>query len=120
MSTWRPSEPGRSERDPRRIAESLDRVTGTIGAPKAATLSTVFARWEEFVGPDIASHATPRSLRDGVLLVEVDQPAWAAQLGFLAAQILSKLQAATGPDEVGEIRFRVAGAGPRRNPRKNS
>jgi len=46
-----------------------------------------------------------------VLLVDVYQPAWAAQLGFLSAQILSKLEVEAGPDEVAEIRFRVACAG---------
>ena len=111
MSTWRPADPDGREREPRRVGESIDRVTGSIGAPRAATLSVVFSRWEQLVGGEIASHASPRSLRDGVLVVDVDQPAWAAQLGFLSAQILSKLESEAGPDEVAEIRFRVTGPG---------
>ena len=110
----------RGEREPRRVGESLDRVTGSIGAPRAAILSGIFARWPDLVGEDIAAHATPRSLRDGILVVEVDQPAWAAQLGFLSAQLLSKFDAAVGSGEVRDIRFRVVGAGtppPRRRQR---
>lgn len=118
MSTWRPAKPERSEREPRRARDSLDRVTGSIGVPSAATLSVVFARWEQLVGEEIASHARPRSLRDGVLVVDVDEPAWAAQLGFLSSQILSNLQAEAGAGEVGEIHFRVAGPGTRGDPRK--
>ena len=118
MSTWRPADPEGREREPRRVGESIDRVTGSIGAPRAATLSVVFSRWEQLVGAEIASHATPRSLRDRVLVVDVDQPAWAAQLGFLSAQILSKLESEAGPDEVAEIRFRVASAGAPRGARK--
>lgn len=90
----------------------MDRVTASIGAPSASTLSTVFSGWEELVGAEIASHAVPRSLRRGVLVVEVDEPAWAAQLGFLSAQLLAKLQARAGEEELAEIRFRVAGVGP--------
>ena len=118
MSTWRPSDPDGRDREPRRIGESLDRVTGSIGAPRASTLSVVFTTWEHFVGEEIAAHATPRSLREGVLLVDVDQPAWAAQLGFMSAQILAKLQAEVGPGEIGEIRFRVAGTPDPRGRRK--
>lgn len=95
-------------------------MTGSIGAPRAATLSGIFARWQELVGEEIAAHAAPRSLRDGILVVEVDQPAWAAQLGFLSAQLLSKFEAAVGPGEVLDIRFRVVGPGTapgRRKPR---
>lgn len=109
MSTWRPSSTPPWERDPKRVGDSLNRVTDAIGAPAPETLSVVFSRWEELVGADIAAHAAPRSLRDGVLLVEVDQPAWAAQLGYLSSQLLSRLEAETGSGQVSEIRFRVAG-----------
>ena len=115
MTTWRSFA---GEPDPRRVGEVLDRVTRAIGAPPADTLGTIFSRWKDIVGNEIADHATPKSLRDGVLHVEVDQPAWAAQLGFLAAQILAKLQAEAGPDEVGEIRFRVTGPAAPGRPRK--
>ena len=118
MSTWRPSDPEGRDREPRRVGDALDRVTGSIGAPRAATLSVVFARWEQLVGADIAAHATPRSLRDGVLVVDVDQPAWAAQLGYLTSQILAKLQAEAGPGEVTEIRFKVVSASTRESSRK--
>lgn len=118
MSTWRPADGHGAERDPRRVGESLDRVTGSIGAPRAATASAVFSRWEQLVGEEVASHAAPRSLRDGVLVVEVDQPAWAAQLGFLTSQLLSKLEAEVGPAEVAEIRFRVAGTGGSAGPQR--
>lgn len=111
MSTWRPSRPSARERDPQRVGESLDRVTTSIGAPKASTVSTVFSRWEDLVGADIASHAVPRSLRDGVLTVDVDEPAWAAQLGFMSEQLLGRIGAETGAGEVAEIRFRVVDPG---------
>lgn len=118
MSTWRSSSPSPGESDPRRVGDSLSRVTDSIGAPAPQTLSTVFSGWERLVGVDIAAHSQPRSLRDGVLVVEVDQPAWAAQLGFLSAQLLTRLQSETGSGQVSEIRFRVAAARGREGPGK--
>lgn len=118
MSTWKPSTTPPWEREPRRVGDSLNRVTDAIGAPAPETLSIVFSRWEQLVGADIAAHAEPRSLRDGVLLVDVDQPAWAAQLGYLSSQLLSRLEAEAGSGAVSEIRFRVVGAGGRDRPRK--
>ena len=109
MSTWVPSGPPPSERDPRKVSESLDRITRRLGGPSAGAASTVFARWEELVGPDIASHASPVSLRDGVLLLAVDHPTWAAQLRYMTAELLTRIAAATTGGDVREIRLRVTG-----------
>ena len=89
------------------MGESLDRVTRSIGVPLSAVLAPVFSGWEEIVGVEIAGHARPRSLRDGVLVVVVDQPAWAAQLRFLTADLLGRLEVAVGPGQVSEIQLRV-------------
>jgi predicted nucleic acid-binding Zn ribbon protein len=70
-------------------------------------VGTVFARWEELVGPELADHAQPESLRSGVLTIVVDDPAWAAQLRFLAADIVSRVGAAAGASEVVEVRVKV-------------
>ena len=48
-----------NEPGPRRLDESLDRLTRGLGGPDSATLRTVFARWEEIVGPQVAAHARP-------------------------------------------------------------
>jgi predicted nucleic acid-binding Zn ribbon protein len=91
---------------------SLDRVTAPLGAPRARLLTAVFSRWEQLVGPDIAAHARPRSLRQGSLLVLADQPAWATQLRFLAGDLLARIQSEADAPEITEIRIAVAGAQP--------
>jgi predicted nucleic acid-binding Zn ribbon protein len=114
MTTWQPTPP---ERGPRKIAEILDRTSARLGGPSAATASTIFARWEELVGTDIAGHARPVSLHDRVLTLAVDQPAWGAQLRFMTSELLTRIAEVTGGSEVAEIRIRVAGERPpRRNP----
>jgi predicted nucleic acid-binding Zn ribbon protein len=107
--TWEPLRSGPEGREPRAVGEFLAGTTRRLGFPDAGVLGAVFTRWDELVGPDVASHARPRSLRDGVLLVEVDQPAWAVQLRYLSAEVLARVEAAAGPGGVSELQIRVTG-----------
>jgi predicted nucleic acid-binding Zn ribbon protein len=110
VTTWRAMEPAAGDSDPRPVADSLDRVSRAFGAPRARLLASLFSRWETIVGQEIAQHAEPRSLRDGVLVLVVDQPAWAAQLRYLGADLLARLRADVGSSEVTEIQVRVGSA----------
>jgi predicted nucleic acid-binding Zn ribbon protein len=117
---WRPLSRDPVEREPRAVAASLGRLAASLGAPAPGVLSTVFARWEGIVGADIAAHARPLTLRDGVLTIGVDQPAWATQLTYLKADLLARIAAATRSDEVTEVRVKVtapAGSRPARRDR---
>lgn len=108
MTTWRPAKSDFNDADPRPVAESLDRITRAFGAPRARDLAALFSRWETVVGPEIAQHAEPRSLRDGVLILLVDQPAWATQLRYLAPELLARIGAGVSGSAVTEIQIRVA------------
>lgn len=103
---WRPL-PGEVP-EPRRVGESLDRVASSLGVTRASTLSGVFASWPDLVGEAVAEHARPRSLRDGVLVVTVDEPAWATQLRWLEADLVARLTEVLGADQVSRIEVRVA------------
>lgn len=118
MTTWKPTRLPRSERDPRPVVESLDRVTRRLGTPPAPVMTSIFSGWAALVGPEVAAHAQPIHLRSGVLTIEVEQPAWATQLRFLSADLLRRAAEMTGGDSVSEVRIRVrprgrAGGGPR-------
>lgn len=80
---------------PRRVGEALDRVVRHLGAPRAEDVASVFARWDELVGDQIAAHARPVALRDGAVVVAVDDPAWASQLQWLESDLLARLGEAT-------------------------
>ena len=67
-------------------------------------VGSVFGRWNALVGEDIAAHCAPRSLTEGVLLVEAESTAWATQLTMMASSILAKLRAAVGGDVVTKLR----------------
>jgi predicted nucleic acid-binding Zn ribbon protein len=107
VSTWQPAgQP--AEREIRAISASLERVARRLGAPPARVLTAVFSGWEQLVGPDIAAHARPTSLRDGVLVVVVDQSAWAAQLRFMASDLLTRIRAEANAPEVTKIEIRTS------------
>jgi predicted nucleic acid-binding Zn ribbon protein len=106
MSPWR-SLPGRDQSDPRPVGDSLDGMARKLGAPRVSVLNAVFARWEEIVGPSVAAHARPVSLRAGVLVIGTDQPGWATQLRFLGPDLLARLASIAGDDAVERVEIKV-------------
>jgi len=62
--------------------------------------------WEQVVGGQIARHARPLRLREGVLEVRVDQPIWMQQLQLMAPQILAKLNRTLGEELIRSIFWR--------------
>lgn len=101
---------GDGGRDPRRVGDALDRVVRFLGAPRADTVAAVFSGWEELVGARVAAHARPLALRDGALVVAVDDAAWASQLQWLEADLLARVGERVGePIDRLEVRVRPAG-----------
>jgi predicted nucleic acid-binding Zn ribbon protein len=87
---------------------------------------TVFGQWQTVVGEQIAEHATPTALREGVLSVSAESTAWATQLRMVQAQLLAKIAAAVGDGVVSALKivgpvapswrkghYHIAGRGPR-------
>jgi|SRR5512132_1508651 predicted nucleic acid-binding Zn ribbon protein len=98
---------GRPRNDePVPIGAGLDRVLGYLRAPAARTVKTVFTEWAELAGPQLAAHAQPIALRDGELLIEVDDPAWVSQLRWLEPELRTRLEALPGAPRIDRIRFR--------------
>ena len=106
MTTWRPFRE-RGEREPRPVRESLEGLASRLGAPNSASLAAVFSRWEEAVGPSVAAHCRPATLVNGVLVVEVDDAAWATQLRYLGGTIVERFGATAGPGVVTRVEVRV-------------
>jgi predicted nucleic acid-binding Zn ribbon protein len=103
---WQPL-PDDSTGEPSPLHETLDRVVQGWGAGSMATTRSLFADWDDIVGPHLAQHARPRSLRQGTLVVVVSDPAWATQLRFLEADLVARIASATGSSEVTSIQVRV-------------
>lgn|GEM_PF-850509 len=101
------SDPNPQDGDPRPLGASLDHVTRALGMPPATVLETVFTQWTDLVGPVVATHAHPASLRGGVLVVNVDDPAWGSELRYRAQDMLSKIAASVGGGSPTRMEVRV-------------
>jgi predicted nucleic acid-binding Zn ribbon protein len=77
-------------------------VTSRLTDVDAGSLGALFSRWDEIAGTRLARHARPLRLADGVLVVAVDQPAWATQVRALGPALLTKMGEVTGhfPDRL--------------------
>jgi predicted nucleic acid-binding Zn ribbon protein len=98
--------PGRDWREPVSFAAALGRLVADRGWRARAMDASVLARWDVLVGPDIAAHCTPVSLRDGELELAAESTAWATQLRMLSRQLLATLRKELGPDVVRKITVR--------------
>ena len=98
---WTGPRPGAD--DPQPLGRLVDSLVSEQDWSAHTKVGSVFGRWNALVGEDIAAHCTPRSLTEGVLLVEAESTAWATQLTLMASSILAKLRAAVGGDVVTKL-----------------
>lgn len=89
---------------PSRLGDLLDPAARRAGISDGAKTGAVWAKWRSIVGPDIAGHAEPSSLRNGVLRIRADSPAWATELGYMGEEIRSRVNEAVGARLVDEVR----------------
>ena len=120
------SGPGPDSRDPQPLGVAASDLSRTRGWSPRVAEGTVFGQWTSVVGDQIAEHAEPTSLRDGVLSVSAESTAWATQLRMVQGQLLAKIAAAVGDGVVTSLkitgptapswrkgRLHISGRGPR-------
>jgi len=64
----------------------------------------VFEGWRELVGEQVADRCEPASLGKGVLKVWAASAAWAAELKYLAPEVIRRVNAGVGREVVRELR----------------
>ncbi|MBT5850987.1 MAG: DUF721 domain-containing protein [Acidimicrobiaceae bacterium] len=76
-------------------------------APSVDVLNSVFSRWEEIVGPDLAAHTQPAAIHGDQLVVSVDDPTWASEFQWLEAEVLKRVCEVSGSDRITTLLVRV-------------
>lgn len=120
------SGPGPDSRDPQPLGRLTRDLAKKQGWSARVAEGTVLGQWPSLVGHQIADHATPTRLNDGVLTVTAESTAWATQLRVMQAQLLAKIAAAVGNGVVTSLKItgptapswrkgprHIAGRGPR-------
>ncbi len=98
--------------DPEPLQSAIDGLLDDQGWRTSAALGSVFGRWAQIVGHDLAAHTRPAGFSDGELVVIADSTAWATQVRLLAAQLVRRLNSELGDGTV--IRVKVTGPAPPR------
>lgn len=111
--TWRPLS-GPTGEGPRRLVTGLGSVSRRMGAPPPPVLVVVFGKWAEMVGPALAERCRPLVVRNGALIVAVDEPGWATELRFLAPAILRRAEELAGQPVAERLEVRVIPPGNQR------
>ena len=102
-----PAGRGRPRReDPQPLASAIGGLLGSRGWEQRAAMGSVFGRWAEIVGQDVAAHTRPDSFADGELAVTADSTAWATQVRLLAPVLVRRLNAELGDGSVRRVKVR--------------
>lgn len=101
----RPRKRRRSKPTP--IGGVVGKVLDDLGLDAAASVFRIGELWEEAVGPEIASHCRPVSIRGDVLEAEVDSSVWCQQLQMDRPRLLQALREVLGDDAPADLRLRV-------------
>jgi predicted nucleic acid-binding Zn ribbon protein len=100
--------PGRRPRrdDPQSLGSAIAGLLRDQGWQAQAAVGSVFGRWPEIVGAEMAAHTKPDRLDGDELVVIADSTAWATQLRWLAKDLIRALNAELGSGTVSKVKIR--------------
>jgi predicted nucleic acid-binding Zn ribbon protein len=99
--------PRRARRDdPQPLHAAIEGLIDDQGWQTASAVGSVFGRWDQIVGADLAAHTLPDGLTEGELVVVADSTAWATQVRLLAATLIRRLNAELGDGTVTRVKVR--------------
>jgi hypothetical protein len=86
-----------------RAGDLIDKLLVGLGLDDRLQQYRAVVIWEAVVGPQIAARTKPVRIRDGILEVNVDQPAWMQQLQLMKPKILARLNAELGKASIRDL-----------------
>jgi len=90
-----------------RVGDIIPRVLEIMGLDDKFEEMRLIQGWAEVVGPVIANKSRPRMLRDGILIIEVENSVWMQELWFHQKQIIDRIAQEFPKVEVKGIRLEI-------------
>jgi predicted nucleic acid-binding Zn ribbon protein len=90
-----------------KLSSTIEKILNDRGWGAKLKEYRVFSLWRKAVGPGIARHAQPSSIRGKRLTVVVDSSAWMQQLSLMKPEVLSRVNDRLGPDGIEDITLRL-------------
>lgn len=94
--------------NPNPLRQSLEHLLAGLGAPQIEAVNTLIARWQEVVGPELATQVRAVAVKGSELIVQVEDPAWASQITWLETQLLERIASLIGSGQITAVIARVA------------
>jgi predicted nucleic acid-binding Zn ribbon protein len=91
--------------DPTLISDVLTNLVSDRQWESGLAEGNLFAQWEKIVGSEIATHTTPISILDGVLLIQCSSTAWATQLQSVHDQLVATISSSAPGALVESLKF---------------
>ena len=98
--------PREKNTDPQLFSSAIGRLLDQAGWQQQVAMGSVFGRWAQIVGADLAAHTKPDSFTDGELAVIADSTAWATQVRLLAPMLVKRLNEEVGDGSVRRVKVR--------------
>ena len=92
-SVYRAGAADSTPRGPEKVGDVLERVLRRRGLARQMEYQKLLEDWPRLVGAGVARVTRARSVRAGVLVVEVPSSAWAMELNLRRRQIMARLNA---------------------------
>ena len=96
---------------PEKVDKVLEGYLKASGMEKRVGEQELLLDWERLVGEGIAKVTEARSIRDGVLVVEVRSSAWMMELNMMKRQIMARVNAAHADSRIERLVFVLAERG---------
>jgi len=93
---------------PQRVGRALDRLMGSLRAPSVDVLDSVFTKWPEIVGDEVAAHCRPLSIDGETLIIAADDSTWASELRWLENEVISRVAEVSKSQRISALNVRVA------------
>ena len=78
--------------DPEKLSNVLSDLVTTRDWKKGIAEGTLFTKWREIVGNEIADHCEPITLFEGRLTIKAESTAWATQLRLITPDLLKNIR----------------------------
>lgn len=92
---------------PETLGGVIHELIATQGWASRLASTTVFHRWHEICGADLAAHCEPVRLAGGILVIRVESQVWATQLRYFIPQITQNICVYLAEDDIRDVRIVV-------------
>ena len=89
--------------DPEKLSNILNDLVTTRDWKKGIAEGTLFTKWREIVGNEIADHCEPIALFEGRLTIKAESTSWAVQLRLLTPELLKNIRSRSEGALVDEV-----------------